>query len=118
VAISNPWKRWVSQNFNLLEAGGQVEVPRCLPPLKTSGFEQPPLAEPVGQVGDWVLPLRDGSRLHVHTFPGGRRVAHRDRIDPGRGFLPAVAHWVTESRSGQVTLLSLALFGLWKLSRT
>jgi hypothetical protein len=51
-------------------------------------------------MADWVAPLSDGSRLHLHEMPDGHLVAHRDRFDPGRGPLAAGAHVLTETRVG------------------
>ncbi|NMO14140.1 hypothetical protein HPC49_22035 [Pyxidicoccus fallax] len=51
---------------------------------------------------DWVLSLNDGSRIHLHQQANGIFIAHRDVTDPKRGLLPALWHWVTESKSGKV----------------
>ena len=72
--------------------------------LRSSGFEVPPIAEPVGQSANWVLSLTDGSRLHVHEYANGVLVAHRDETDPKRGPLHAAWHWATESKSGKLVV--------------
>jgi hypothetical protein len=51
----------------------------------------------------------DGSRIHVHEFPDGRLVAHRDRYDPDAGFGHAVAHLLTETFVGPLVAVGIAL---------
>ena len=106
------WNTWMASVWNDLLAGKHVRVPRALPHPVWSGFEVPPIAEPVGQKADWVLSLTDGSRLHVHEFSNGALVAHRDGTDPKRGPLHAVWHWATESTSGRLTLGVAAIIGI------
>ncbi len=51
----------------------------------------------LGHVYDWVLPLSDGSRIHVHVMPDGSLRAHRDRYDPNAGVWSAVKQVGTRS---------------------
>ncbi len=113
------WDGFIQTSWSQLSAGGRVPVPPSLLHPRWSGFEVPPLAEPVGQAADWVLSLNDGSRLHVHEYANGALVAHRDETDPKRGPVHAVWHWATESTSGKVvvggTITAAIIYGLAKL---
>jgi len=111
-ALDAGWRAWVLALWPSLVVGGRAVVPDALPHPRDAGFRRPRLAERVGQVADWVHPLSDGSRLHVHEFVDGRLVLHRDRFDP-RG-LSAVVHWFAESRKGR----SLAVYLGGALRRT
>lgn len=99
------WMTWVNSNWGTLTSGGRVAVPGGFPHPSLSGFEKPPMAEPDGQVDDWVLSLTDGSRIHVHVMPNGQLIAHRDATDPKGGLLPALWHWATESKSGRLAVV-------------
>lgn len=115
------WSGFVQAAWPQLTAGGRVLVPSALLHPKWSGFEVPPVAEPVGQSADWVLSLVDGSRLHVHEYANGSLVLHRDETDPKRGPLHAVWHWATESRSGRFVFgtaaVAAAVYGLSMLAK-
>ena len=106
------WEVWLAEAWPLLVQRRTVLVPAELPAMEASGFAVPPLAEPVGQVADHVLALDDGSRLHVHTYASGLRIAHRDTIDPGRSAGAAIAHWCLESRSGASLMWTLGTTAL------
>jgi hypothetical protein len=99
------WNGFIQTAWPQLSAGGRVPIPPGLLHPKWSGFEVPPLAEPVGQIADWVLSLTDGSRLHVHEFANGALVAHRDETDPKLGPIQAAWHWATESTSGKIVVV-------------
>lgn len=96
------WVQWIQENWQALTQGVQLIAPEWFPHPSNSGFERPPLAEPVGQVDDWVLSFADGSRVHIHEHQSGALVAHRDQTDPKRGLFPAIWHWLSESKSGRV----------------
>lgn len=110
------WAGFIQTSWPQLSAGGRVPVPPSLLHPRWSGFEIPPLAEPVGQAADWVVSLDDGSRLHVHEYANGALVAHRDEIDPKRGPVHALWHWATESTSGKFVVGSavaaVVIYGL------
>lgn len=99
------WDRWLLVWWQALCAGRRVRVPRSLGHPERVGFRRTSLAEPAGQDADYVLSLRDGSRLHVHAFAASRSfVLHRDRTDPARGMGAAAWHWTSESGSARVAL--------------
>lgn len=107
------WLRWLRSRAGPLSAGKKIALPRWLPHPARAGFVRTVLAEDVGQVEDWGLRLSDGSRIHVHEFEGGALVAHRDKTDPTVGLLHAVWHWLTETRTGRLSvLLGSGLFAL------
>lgn len=98
------WDHWIKQNWSSFSRGEKVHVPESMPKPWHSGFTQPPLADPVGQSRDWVLPLNDESRLHVHEYEDGVLVAHRDEIDPDQGPIEAASHFFKESLFGKIIL--------------
>ncbi|MFH1748334.1 MAG: hypothetical protein ABIG44_14980 [Planctomycetota bacterium] len=104
------WNQWLAESWQDLVAGKMVAVPGYLPHPAYSGFQEPPIAEPMGQSKDWVQSLNDGSRLHVHEYANGERVAHRDRWDPSTGAIPALKHFLLETKAGQV--MGMAGLGL------
>ena len=99
-----PWMDWLRAVWPQLVKGKKVVAPWWLPHPRDDGFTTTALAEHVGQVADWALPLRDGSRIHVHEFSDGRLVVHRDPTDPERSPIHALRHWLFESTSGRVAL--------------
>lgn len=102
--MSANYLAWLNRNYTSLWNGARLRVPSHLGHPKWSGFSFTAFAEPAGQVADWVASLRNGSRVHIHEFANGALVAHVDRIDPQRGPLEALAHWVTESWSGRLAV--------------
>ncbi len=105
------WQPWVHAQWSSLTAGKKIVAPDWLPDPRTSGFRAIALATPEGQCADWGLSMDDGSRVHVHEFPDGRRVVHRDRHDPDQGFWNALAHLFTETWVGPAALVAgLVLF--------
>lgn len=99
------WQSLLQQNWAHLVSGQKLDVTGYVPhPAWVSGFTQTLLAEPHGQVIDWELALGDGSRIHVHEFADGRLVVHRDAINPSRGPLEAISHWLTETATGAAVL--------------
>lgn len=103
------WNAWLNCVGRALKRGEQVVVPRYLPHPALVGFQQTTLAENVGQSRNWTIWCADGSRLHVHEYADGRLVIHRDGINPEKGPVHAVAHWLLESTSGKATLIFGAL---------
>ncbi|MCA9559848.1 MAG: hypothetical protein KC583_14970 [Myxococcales bacterium] len=108
--MQSSYLNWITQVWTDLVRRKQVRVPAHLGHPRHAGFNRPPLAEPVGQIDDWVLPLRGGSRVHIHEFANGRLIAHLDRIDPERGPVQALAHWLTETRSGAVAITGVLVY--------
>lgn len=109
------WNEWLQSVEPTLRSGLEVIVPRSLPHPREVGFERPFIAEPWGQKADWVMSLRDGSRLHVHEFDSAL-VLHLDKHDPAQGGPGrALYHWGTESASGRATLFTIALWILLRL---
>jgi len=81
-------------------------VPKSLTPPEDVGCLPTRLAAYVGKQENWVLPLPDHSRLHIHGFhahDGTHFEVHRDKLDPARGPLSALWHWFTETPEGQLT---------------
>jgi hypothetical protein len=109
--MSFRWNSWIGDVWDSLVDGRKLVAPTWLPHPADAGFTKETLATDAGQIADWVLSLEDESRLHVHEFSDGRLVAHRDRIDPNRSPLHAVAHFAWETDIGRIALLigSIAL---------
>jgi hypothetical protein len=99
------WQQWLAAEWPCLRAHGRSCVPAELGHPREAGFAPAVIAEQQGQVGDWVLPLSDGSRLHVHEYPDGALVAHVDAIDPGRGVGAALRHVATETTLGRLVVV-------------
>lgn len=110
------WRAWRDHAWRHLVAGRRVAVPFELPHPTLAGFRQESIAEPCGQLRDWVIPVTDGSRIHLHEFTGGVLVAHRDKIDPNRGPVEALTHWVTEAPSGQLAVGCGLVYLLWRFT--
>jgi hypothetical protein len=108
------WNTWLCAVEPTLRAGHEAIVPHDLPHPSDVGFTRPFIAEPHGQKDDWVYPLGDGSRLHVHEF-AHVMVAHLDPHDPSKGPGTAFLHWTTESASGRMFLVTSGLWLLIKL---
>jgi hypothetical protein len=100
------WLPWIRAQWSVLTAGRKIIAPTWLPDPRTAGFHPIALATPEGQCADWGLSLTDGSRIHVHDFPNGGRVVHRDRHDPDQGFWNALAHLFTETWVGPAGVLT------------
>lgn len=109
------WPTWTAHAWPALARGQRVLIPPELPHPRASGWRIPRTALRVGQVCDWVQSMPDGSRLHVHEFPDGRLVCHRDRFDPARGALHALAHVATETPAGRAVAVGLAARAAWWL---
>lgn len=105
VPLDPAWAEVLSQAWPQLTAKGRICVPRGLPHPKDSGFSQPWVSEPAGQVADWTYSLDDGSRVHAHEYQDGSIVVHRDALDPGQGPIRAVLHLATETTLGRCALL-------------
>ena len=82
------------------------------------GWTRPPVAWPVGQTDDLVMPAPDGGRWHWQQFPDGTASWHFDQYDPAAGASDAVAHLATETPAGPI-VAGLVLAGLvvWAVSR-
>lgn len=98
---------WITSNWPALVRGDKIEVPPWLPRPPESGFREVEIAMPAGQVRDWAVRVSDGSRVHVHEYPDGRLVAHRDRYDPDRGLGSTISHLWSETPWGAVAILAL-----------
>lgn len=107
----SPWSAWLASSWPYLRTGAKLPVPRDLPHPRTVGFARPRLAEPRGQVADWVMSLGDGSRLHAHEYANGVIVAHRDAVDPARGPVAAAWHFLREARAGRAVMAVGAVVG-------
>lgn len=110
------WQNWITAVWPRLAGGERLVAPMYLLHPQWSGFVKTELAEAAGQIGDWAVSMTDGSRVHVHENADGSMVVHRDAVDPGRGFIEAVVHTVTESNwlkaIAGVALLFLVIGGI------
>jgi hypothetical protein len=109
------WERWnweqlLGQQRDALASGTKIVVPRHFGPLANAGFRPTSLASQEGQASDWALSRPDGSRIHVHVYKDGRRVAHRDKFDPDRGIGPALAHLTLDTPYVAIALVVGLLF--------
>ena len=81
---------------------------------------RPVAASPGLHVADYVFPLVDGSRLHARVYENGDIWVHRDRFDPGKGPLHAIAHLATEAPMGKIaigaigTIVGAAAVAIWR----
>jgi hypothetical protein len=91
------WMDWIQGHWPGLLAGAKIQAPYGFSSPNAAGFTLLPVAHPVGQSRDWSLSMSDGSRIHVHEFPDGRYVTHRDKHDPAQGFERSVAHLMQET---------------------
>jgi hypothetical protein len=104
------WMTWVNQNWQRFLKGEKIEAPVWLAAPADAGFEVIEIAHPVGQSSDWGLSLSDNSRIHVHEYANGRRVAHRDVHNPKRGLGPMLAHLMQETPYGILALCAGTLY--------
>ena len=111
------WNNWIMNNWDALVSGGKIILTSSIPHPAHSGFIQEYTAEKVGQWRDWVLPLSDGSRIHVHEFIDGRMAIHRDRWDPNQNFSNLVKHIAFETTTGRLAIAGLLVFGFAHLAR-
>lgn len=113
--MTSDWATFIVRAWPTLLRGQEVLLPSALTAPRTAGFRRPLVAEPHGQAEDWVLPLRDHSRLHVHVYPWGERRMHRDRIDPARSPVHAVLHLLTETRVGAAGKVAGAAYAVGRM---
>lgn len=111
------WQHWIRTHWSALTAGNKLYIPqseimhpgRC--PLFTAG-----LGFPDGQTCDYMMPINDGSRIHVQCFTSANGVAsfrvHRDRWNPDRDLASFVLHALFETPVGPALtgLVVLAVF--------
>ena len=116
--MNSVWIDWVSRNWVALDAAKKVSAPSYLLHPASAGFVRETIATNEGQSADWVLPLADGSRIHVHEFVDGRLVVHRDRIDPNRSPLHAVTHFALETELGRFLAVVLVTVSVARLMRS
>lgn len=105
------WLTWIRGNLGALRSGRWVRAPHWLPHPSQAGFKRLDIAEPNGQVADYALSLRDGSRIHAHEHDDGSLVVHRDKWDPDRSLLHAVVHFFGETKLGIGTLVVGGVLG-------
>jgi hypothetical protein len=104
------WMQWISQNWVALAAGAKIEVPQDVGQPQEAGFRITSNASPEGQLADWALAMSDRSRIHVHVYADGRRIAHRDKHDPDRGIGDKVAHLLVDTPLGVLAILGGTLW--------
>jgi hypothetical protein len=115
--IAPEWQVFVARAWPELAQGGRACAPAGLPHPSSSGFKRPLFSEAHGQLDDWTASLDDGSRVHLHEYPGGSIVVHRDRTDPARGPLAALWHFATETGLGRLIVKAggvVASVVLWR----
>lgn len=114
--VAESWGTFLAEAWPRIVGGEKVLVPEALAAPVEVGFTKTRLAASVGQATDWAMRLEDGSRLHVHGFDDGKYVIHRDRIDPSRGPVKAVQHWIAdcgaECRTGKIVASGALLAGV------
>jgi hypothetical protein len=102
------WLTWINSALTAVDADARIRVPAWLPPPEDSGFTRPWIAEPHGQIADYILALSDGTRVHVHEMQDGRLLAHRER-NPSHSFASALMHFFTESFTGRALLIGAGI---------
>ena len=99
------WVAWIGENWLALEKGSKIEAPWWLVPLAQAGFRRTECASPEGRAAHWTLALDDRSRIHVHEYPDGRRVVHRDKHNPEAGPADMIAHLMFDTPWGIVAVV-------------
>jgi len=112
------WMTWIRQNWHALERGSKIfvrqsEIPH---PMLRPDIFKPGIGFPDGQHSDYMLPLKDGSRIHVQGYKSASGTptfrVHRDRWDPDRDLGSAIMHAAFETPFGPVFGLAL-VFGVF-----
>lgn len=111
------WRAWTEQHWSALANGDAIALPEGMVHPRDAGFGVPWVRVGAGQVADWTRALPDGSRLHVHEYPEGLLVAHRDRWDPGRSPAHALLHVIAETPLGGLAARGVALVTAWRILR-
>src|SRR5262245_41051360 len=96
---------WLRTAWRPLQRGQRLGWPAWLERPRDLGFHAPTAALQVGQVRDWVLPVDDGSRLHIHEYSDGRLIVHRDQYDPEKSLGSRLLHILTETPVGPLVAL-------------
>lgn len=103
------WQQWIQQNWSQLKSGEKLRAPAHLPHPQTRGFTKLTFSMPNGQVSDWAVSCKDGSRVHIQVFEDGTYKVHRDQFDPRRRLDFTVAHLMTETPVGIGVVLGLVV---------
>lgn len=104
-------------NYSKLEAGEHIALPFWVNNLTQLGFKEVFISQPVGQIKDYVLSLKNGSRLHIHEFKDGSRKIHLDKYDPDKSVESLWKHLIEETWIAPVILGLVGLIILSKLNR-
>lgn len=94
------WIQWIRHNWRELAQGIKLQAPCELGAPGQQGFDRATISTQRGQIADWVLSCRDGTRIHVRQFPDGRFVVHRDRYDSKQGLGQTISHLMVETVVG------------------
>lgn len=105
---------FLSINYSKLQAGEHIALPLWVNNLTQLGFKEVFISQPAGQIKDYVLSLKNGSRLHVHEFQDGSRKVHLDKHDPDKNAESLWKHLLEET---WIAPALLAVFGLIILSK-
>jgi hypothetical protein len=111
------WTRWIRENWAALVRGSMLHVAegQLGHPARLPGLFKPAAGFPDGQTCDYVMPLDDGSRVHVQCYRSANGIpllrVHRDRWDPDRDVGSFMLHALLETPVGPA-LAGLALIGL------
>lgn len=112
----------IREHLPALKRGKSIDLDPAIyehPADRPDLFRRPKSAWPVGQTCDFVLPLKDGSRVHAQCMTeGGREVIrlHRDAYDPDRSAKHWLLHAVNETPAGPLLGMALAVLVVRGLS--
>ena len=114
--LTYAWADFISRNLDQLQRGCRVWTPPHLTHPRVAGFAALTLAEPDGQVEDWVSPLGEG-RVHVHICADGQMLVHLDRWDPDRGLASMLKHFFLETKTGKIVAAGAAIAAISWVTR-
>lgn len=108
------FEHFIRRNYSKLVKGEEVLLPAGFKNLSQFGFKEEYIAQPVGQIKNYVLSNSNGSRYHVHEFEDGRQVIHLDKYDPNKDLPNLIKHLFKETWIAPAICL---FFGLILLTR-
>jgi len=104
-------------NYSKLQEGEHIALPVWMNNLVLFGFKEVFISQPAGQIKDYVLSLKNGSRLHVHEFEDGSRKIHLDKHDPDKNAESMWRHLLEETWIAPAILALVGLIILSKMSK-
>ena len=106
------FEQFIKNNSSKLARGERVLLPIWFKNLSQIGFTEESFSQPVGQIKDYVLSNKDGSRFHVHEFEDGSLVIHLDKFDPNKDLSSLIKHLIQETWIAPLVLAFLGLIFL------